>query len=238
MIAGLLTGCSRMDVRPELDESLGGVPATEYSNAQTVEEIRKLRPQATFPLKIAVMPPGRWSGLSQPEREIIESWGDRLREIGFADTLQIVPKSLTPDCGYKSDSGCYLTRSREAAARLGADAVLFLNDSTVTDTYLNPLSIFNLTIVGMWVAPGHHRDAYVIYEASLFDINNGYLYAIADGYGEHKSVRPYMYAEHSAAQKEARIKALNDVGATLIALAQSQMRKLDAPDNTPASDAH
>lgn len=237
IIVVLLTACSTMDVRPELEKGMGGVPATQYTNAQTVEEIRKLRPQANFPLKIAVMPPGRWSGLSQPERKIIESWGESLRDIGFAGSLQIVPKSLAPDCGYRSDSGCYLTKSREAAARLGADAVLFLNDSTVTDSYLNPLSILNLTIVGMWVVPAHHRDAYSIYEASLFDINNGYLYAITDGYGEDKSIRPYMYAEYTTGQEEARIKALNDVGVKLLSLAKGQMSKLAASGDVSNTDA-
>lgn len=237
IIAGLLAACSSMNVRPELEKGMGGVPATQYSNAQTVEDIRKLRPQANFPLKIAVMPPDRWSGLSQPERKIIESWGESLRDIGFADSLQIVPKSLAPDCGYRSDSGCYLTKSREAAARLGADAVLFLNDSTVTDSYMNPLSILNLTIVGMWVIPAHHRDAYSIYEASLFDINNGYLYAIADGYGEQKSIRPYVYAEDTTGQDEARIKALNDVGAKLLSLAKGQMSKLAAPGRASSAGA-
>jgi len=155
----------------------------------------------------------------------------------FAESLQIVPKSLAPTCGYKADSDCYLTKSRESAARLGADAVLFLNDSTVTDSYVNPLSILNLTIVGMWMIPAHHRDAYTIYEASLFDINNGYLYAVAEGYGEQKSIRPFIYAEYSTGQEESRIKALNEMGLKLLKLAREQVNTLSAPNTALNKDA-
>jgi rhombotail lipoprotein len=227
----LLSACSSKDMRPQLERGMGGIPTTRYSDAQTVEEIRKLRPQAEFPLNIAVMPPSRWDGLSQPERDIIERWGEDLKKIGFVESLQIVPKSLVPKCGYKAESECFLTESWEVGVRLGADAILFLNDSTVTDSYVNPLSILNLTIVGMWGVLAHHRDAYSIYEASLFDIDNGYLYLVAEGHGEQKSILPYMYAEYNTGQEEARIKALNDVGGKLFSLAKEQMNKLSSPNS-------
>lgn len=219
-----LSACSSMDRRPELQEKMGSNPGIQYADARTVEEIRQLRPQAEFPLEIAVMPPpGRWGGLSRQERTIIEGWGKSLKEMGFADKLTIVPSSLIPECGYQADSDCYLTRSRQAGARLGADAILFLSESMDTDAYVNPLSILNLTIVGMWFAPAHHRDTYLILEGSLFDINNGYLYAIADGYGEEKTVRPLMYAKYSVGRERARIMALNDLGTKLVSLAREQL---------------
>ncbi len=227
----LLSACSTMGVRPELEQGTGKIPTSQYSDAQTVEEIRKLRPQARFPLKIAVMPPMRWGGLSKSERDIIEAWEQNLKDIGFVDSLTIVPQSLVPDCGYKAESECYLIKSREAGARLGADAILFLNDSTATDPYVNPLSILNLTIVGMWVIPAHHRDAYSIYEVSLFDIDNGYLYFVAEGYGTKKSIRPYMYVDNNTGEEDARIKALNDVGSQITSLAKEQMRKFSSANN-------
>ena len=181
MIVVLVNACASTDMRLQLKRGMGGIPATQYSDAQTVEEIRKLRPQARFPLKVAVMPPNRWQGISQSEKTVIEQWGEKLKQIGFVKSLEIVPKSLVPSCGYKSESSCFLNQSRAAGARLGADAILFLSDSTVTDSYVNPLSILNLTIVGMWIIPAHHRDSYSVYEAALFDIDNGYLYAVAEG---------------------------------------------------------
>jgi rhombotail lipoprotein len=175
------------------------------------------------------MTPNRWQGLSQAERTVIDQLGEKLKQIGFVRSLELVPKSLIPSCGYKSESNCFLNESRAAGARLGADAILFLSDSTATDSYVNPLSILNLTIAGMWVVPAHHRDSYSVYEAALFDIDNGYLYAVAEGRGEHKALRPYMYVENTTAQEEARVKALSDVANKLYGLAQEQMSKLTAP---------
>ena len=214
-----------------LAQGKGGIPTYQFSDAKTVEEIRALKPQAKFPLKIAVMPPNRWQGLSLEERTVIEKWGVDIKELGFAESLEIVPKALIPTCGFRSDGDCFLQGARTAGARMGADAILFLNDTTVTDSYVNPLSILNLTIVGMWIIPAHHRESYSIYEASLFDIDNGYLYAVAEGNGEHKVLRPFMYVEYQTGQQEARIEALNNVGAKLFNLAKEQMARLKSPNN-------
>lgn len=221
----LLTACASTPMEPELQNGLGKIPTTQFSNARTVEEIRALKPQARYPMKIAVMPSDSWHGLSFAEREIIEQWGDKLEQIGFASSLQIIPHSLIPTCGYNSDNNCFLEGARVAGARMRADAILFLNDSTVTDSYVNPLSILDLTIVGMWVVPSHHRDSYSIYEAALFDINNGYLYVVAEGSGENKAVRPYVYTENDTGQQDARIQALNAVGDKLVKLAKEEMKK-------------
>lgn len=221
----LLSGCVASDMSGRLDRGVGKIPVAQYSNAQTVEEIRSLRPQATIPLTIAVMPPKRWQGLAIEERKVIESWGQKLKDIGFVSALEIIPKSLIPHCDYLRDANCYLEESRVAGARLGADAILFLNDSTVTDRYVNAASILDLTIVAMWFIPAHHRDSYSIYEASLFDINNGYLYAVSEGYGESKHQEPFIYTEYDTGQKEARVKALNDLGAKLMAMAEEKMKK-------------
>ncbi len=217
-----LTACSSTPVRDELSAGLGEIPV-QYSDANTIEEIKNLKPQAKFPLKVAVMPSGRWQGFTISERKIIKAWESELQEIGFIDTLQIVPQTLIPNCGYKSESDCFIKASRLSAARMRADAILFLNDSTVTDQYLNPLSILNLTIVGVWLAPGHHRDSYSIFEGALFDVNNGYLYAVAEGEGEYKTVRPYAYTDYHQGQEEARLEALKDLGRQLINQAKSSM---------------
>jgi hypothetical protein len=81
----------------------------------------------------------------------------------------------------------------------------------------------------MWFVPAHHRDSYSVYEAALFDINNGYLYAVAEETGEYKALRPLMYAERNTGQNEARIDALNRVGQKLYDMAQEQMRKTSKP---------
>ncbi|WP_237059074.1 hypothetical protein [Microbulbifer sediminum] len=225
-----MASCASTDMSDALQNGRGAIPTHQFSDANTVEEIRNLRPQAQPPINVAVIPPYRWNSVGIEERKIIEKWGEKLKDIGFVKSLEIVPQSLRPTCNYRADSGCYLKESRLAGARLGADAILFLNDSTVTDQYVNPASILNLTIVAMWFVPAHHRDSYSIYEASLFDIDNGYLYTVAEGYGEYKTVRPYMYTDWSTGQEEARIEALEKLGEKLFTVAQEAVNKDKSPN--------
>lgn len=215
-----VVSCASTDMSDALQNGTGKIPTHRFSDANTVEEIRNLKPQALPPIKVAVIPPHRWNAVSIGEIKVIKEWGKKLKELGFVESLEIVPQSLRPTCNYQADSSCHLKESRLAGARLGADAILFLSDSTVTDQYVNPASILNLTIVAMWFVPAHHRDSYSIYEASLFDIDNGYLYTVAEGYGEYKTVRPYMYTDWATGQEEARIAALERLGEKLFAMAK------------------
>jgi len=201
----------------------GNLPTHSFTNAKTVQEIRDLKPQVKPPINIAILPSNRWQGFSAGEVKLIEKWGEKLKATGFVKTFKMVPKSLTPSCGYKSDDDCFINQSRIAGARLGADAILFLNESTYTESYANFSSILNLTIVGMWVVPAHHKYSYSRYEASLFDIDNGYLYATSEGLGEHKYIRPFMYAENSVSQNYARLEALNNLGEKLLKMAKENM---------------
>ncbi|WP_445369851.1 hypothetical protein ACH5Y9_12470 [Methylomonas sp. BW4-1] len=222
----LLAACSATDMRPHLEQSIGDTPKTQFSTATTVEEIRNLRPQATIPLKVAVVTANhRRTEISKEEQEAINIWGEKFKALGFIKSFDIVPQSLISNCGYRSEGSCFSNESRLAGARMGADTILFINDSTDTDSYLNPLSMLNISIIGMWLAPGHHRDSYSIYEASLLDINNGYLYGFARDSSEHKAIRPYMYANRNTGQNEARLEALNKVFQKLYAAAEEQMHK-------------
>ncbi|AMK75128.1 MULTISPECIES: hypothetical protein [Methylomonas] len=225
-LTALLAACSATDLRPHLEQSIEDIPKTQFSTAKTVEEVRKLRPQATIPLKIAVVPASRHRmEISKEEQEAIKSWGEKFRDLGFVKSFEIIPQSLISNCGYKSEGGCFLNESRLAGARMGADAILFINDNTGTDSYLNPLSMLNISIVGMWLVPGHHRDSYSVYEASLLDINNGYLYGFAEDSGEYKAIRPFMYANRNTGQNEARLEALNKVFQKLYTVAEEYMHK-------------
>lgn len=216
----LLTACASTDMSEALNGGRGNLPIQQFAEANSIEEIRKLKPQATLPIKIAVIPVNYSSMNSIEERQTLFNWSEKLHQTGFISSLDIVPEVLRPKCGYRADKYCYLKESRIAGARLGADALLFINDKTVKDTYANPLSFLNLTVIGMWIIPAHHRDYYSIYEASLFDINNGYLYTLTEGYGEHKTLRPLFNTDHESGQKAAKLAALNQLGEKLLALAQ------------------
>jgi rhombotail lipoprotein len=223
----LLAGCALKPAKSPYAEEAGGIPAAQFSDARTVAEIRKLKPQAALPLKVAMVPPP--SGLSKRERELIEELEKKLVDLGFLKSLDVVPAALRPVCGYKSESGCFINEARAAGARLGADAVLFLGSSSNTESYVNFFSVLNLTIIGMWIAPAHHRDSHVVYEASLVDIDNGYLYAVAEGYGESSVVRPYMYVEFQTGQDEARENALIKLTEKLYRVAKEKVAEQNAP---------
>mgnify|MGYP006111346559 CR=1 FL=1 len=207
----------------------GSIPTHTYTNAKTVKDIRELQPQSTLPLKVAVIPSDRRHGISFEEIKIIDKWNKKLKQSGFIQSLEVVPTSLLPKCGYKADSDCFLNQARTAGARLGADAILFLNESSETQKYVNPLSILNLTIVGMWFVPAHHRDSNSRYEGSLIDIDNGYIYSAAEGRGENQSIRPYMYTNNSGLEK-AKLEALDELGQKLFDVAQEYMTSKNSPN--------
>lgn len=177
----------------------------------SLEEIAKLKPQINPPIKIAVAQPTGVEEWSSEEIQEIESWLPELKTAGLASDLVVIPNSLKQGCYYNT-SDC----SRTAAAKLQADAVISIGYSVVTDKYLNPLSFLNLSLVGMWIAPGHHRDSYAVFDAALVDTKNGYIYGIARGEGEVKTIRPYMYADSDTGQSEARLQALKALGKQVV----------------------
>lgn len=174
----------------------------------SLEEIAKLKPQINPPIKIVVAQPTGVDKWSSEEVQAIESWLPELKAVGLASDLVVMPNFLKQEGCYYNTNDC----SRTAAAKLQADAVISIGYSVVTDKYLNPLSFLNLTLVGMWISPGHHRDSYAVFDAALVDTKNGYIYGIARGEGEIKTIRPYMYADSDAGQSEAKLQALKALG--------------------------
>ena len=94
-----------------------------------------------------------------------------------------------------------------------------LSVATDLDEYVNPLSVLDVTIVGMWIAPGHHRDALTIVEGVMLDNRNEYLYAFARGEGTSSIVRPFAYADDSKAIGPSRMLALQAFGKDFVARA-------------------
>jgi len=175
----------------------------------SLEEIAKLKPQINPPIKIAVAQPSGVSEWTSEEVKAIESWLPDLKAAGLANDLVVIPNALSQGCA-DNINFC----SRTAAAKLQADAVITIGYSVVTDKYLNPLSFLNVTLIGMWIAPGHHRDSYAVFDAALVDTKNGYIYGIARGEGE--AIRPYMYADSDTGQDEAKLIALKSLGKQIV----------------------
>lgn len=234
-VAVVVAGCSST---ADMTSSTGGGDAlvSRYANARTVEEIRALKPQARLPLNVVVIPPGYRTPFSMEEMTVIEQWGKELKTLGLVDQFDIMPLSLAPSpyCQTGDGHDCYLENARIAGARMGADAILYLEADSSTHAWVNPSSILNLTIVGMWVVPAHHRDNYAFYEASLFDIDNGYLYLTATSRASNNVVRPYMYIDYDTGVEDAKREALNSIGANLLAKARAKLTESTAKPETAA----
>ena len=227
-------GCSTGYNRGALDAELRDAKATYVTSDLTVEQIEAMNPQLALPARIAVAPPtafgGRWRNAtldtwSPAEVAVIESWLAPLRDAGVARELLVLPSGLVAACDESRERGCRLRAQHAAAARVHADALLVVSLATATDEYANPSSILYVTIVGMWIVPGTHRDALTVAEGVLLDNRNEYLYAFARGEGETKIVRPVVYADSAAAVASSRLTALERFGRAFI----EQARQLRAP---------
>jgi hypothetical protein len=227
IIALLLCGCSKKGFnRGEMESAAQASRPIFVSSSLTVEQIEKLKAQIHLPIKLAVAPPiiayGRWWGSDQElkswsneETAEIESWVGPLEKAGIIKDLLILPSILLEGCRY-DDPGCTLRANRAAAARVQADALLMITLGTAVDEYANPISILNLTIIGMWIAPGHHRDALTVVEGAMIDNRNEYLYAFARGEAEEKIIRPFVYADTWKAVRPSRLHALQAFGREFI----------------------
>ncbi len=222
VVAGVV-GCGTGYNRGALEAGLRAANPVYVSSEQSVEEIERAKPQLILPARIAVAPPtdGPSRTWSPDEVRVIESWAEPLRAAGIASELLILPSGLVDGgpCD-PADHRCKLRAQRSAAARTRADALLVVHLATATDEYVNPASLLYLTIVGMWVAPGTHRNALTIADGVLLDNRNEYLYAFARGEGENRVVRPVMFTDEQAVMATSRVEALQSFGEAFVAQAR------------------
>ena len=134
----------------------------------------------------------------------MESWAEALRKEGIATDVIFMSTMFS-----KGDS---LVDLRAGAAKYGADALLVLKGAAVTDSYMNPAALFNVTVVGGFVVPGSHRDALFVIEGGLVDVNNGFLYASMEAEGEGKTLAPTFIIEEKDAIERAKQQALTAFG--------------------------
>jgi len=211
--------------RGEMESALRAGSPTFVSSGLTVEQIERLQPQISLPVKLAVAPPmvstrywgyGRdLSSWSPEESKEIAGWEEPLKKAGVISELNIIPSMLVEECR-PDDPGCGLRARRAAAARVQADALLMTSVVTAVDEYTNAASMLDITVVGLWVAPGHECDALTIVEGAMLDNRNEYLYAFARGEAEQHLIRPLMYADTWKAARPSRFEALRAFGREFI----------------------
>jgi hypothetical protein len=227
VIASLVSGCAGTGFnRGEMESAAQARRPTYVNSRLSVEEIEKLRTQINLPIKLAVGTPttSSWRGRggqdldtwSAEEIAEIESWKIPLQKAGIIRELYILPSNFLEPCQWNDATCTRLSVNRAAAAQVQADALVMINFITAIDEYSNPFSLLNLTILGMWFAPGHHRDALTIADGVMIDNRNEYLYAFARGEGEAGIIRPYMYADSWKAVRPSRLLALRSFGQEFI----------------------
>ncbi|MBI3854872.1 MAG: hypothetical protein HY293_04195 [Planctomycetes bacterium] len=216
------TGCATGFDLPAMTEALQEERRL-FTDDEDVLKIDQLRPQIQFPFRLAVVPPmqvtrGYWSeprGLMEGEREEILKWGEKLQKEGVVSEFMIIPQMLL-DLGPDRSRASYVKSVRVAAARMQADAVLFLRTVTDTDSYINPLGVLDITIVGMFLIPGHQRDALTIVEGMVIDNRNQFLYFAGSGDGTGSATAPLAMFDRRDAVAESRRNALRAFGETLV----------------------
>ncbi len=232
LIAAVSAGCaSGFNRRGMMERLRADKPVFTDPDLRRIEQ---LRPQLAIPFKMAVATPFE-HGLEIPGEGIrseIESWGKALKAEGLITELTVLPRLLISAESYARPSE-RLAGIRAAAARCGADAVLYLASVTDVDRYLNPLSVFNLTIAGMWVFPGHHRDALTLMEGVLLDNRNEYLYLIAEGEGTASTILPYAYVEDERVTRKSTSRAFESFGKDLLQKCRGLGKAAGAPAGPP-----
>jgi rhombotail lipoprotein len=222
LLGASLAGCGAAFDREAMGTSLQEEQPLVFDDADILR-IEQARPQLQFPIRLAVVPPWmfhRYTGwtdepkATEGQREEILAWGDKLRQEGVVRDLILLPdllQTMTP-----SGSKGYIKDIRMAAARVQADVVLVLRSTTSVDSYLNPLSLLDLTIVGMFLAPGHHKEALTIVEGLALDNRNQYVYFAGTAEGTGSTMAPLASIEARNAVRESRRAALRAFGDLLV----------------------
>ena len=148
---------------------------------------------------------GRWT---PKDRQCMESWAEALRKEGIATDVIFMSTMFS--------RGESLVDLRAGAAKYGADALLVLKGAAVTDSYMNPAAVLNVTVVGGFLVPGSHRNALFVMEGGLVDVNNGFLYASMEAEGEGRTLAPTFIIEEKDAIERAKQEALTAFGPELL----------------------
>jgi rhombotail lipoprotein len=194
-----------------------------FSDDDDVTKIDQLKPQLKLPFRLAVVPPIQvtnhyWHdprGMMEGERDEIMAWGEKLKKEGIVSEFTMIPNMLL-ELGADRNRHSYIKAVRVAAARLQADAVLFLRSVTDTDSYANVLAFLDITIVGMFLIPGHQREALTILEGMVIDNRNQYIYFAASVEGTGSATAPLALFAKGDAVAESRRNALRAFGDQLL----------------------
>ncbi len=209
----LLNCSSRGFDRDKLKQSMAN---NVVISENEIQNRLNLKPQLKFPFTLGIYIRNKpWEEkFTGEDRDLLFSLKEELQKDGIITDLFFVLDVTIPDMQdeYKYNS---LKNIRYAAAGYGADAVLILDSASQKDSFANPLSILYLTIIGLWIAPGSHREALFLAQAAMYDVRNEYLYLTVESESTSKLIRPWMYAEYSEPIRLARTQSLLELKSEL-----------------------
>jgi hypothetical protein len=206
VLAGCVSTIERSSMPLRLHEGTAQVQVLD----DDIKQVLALRPQLTFPCRIAVYlmpePSFRWTG---KDKELVETWGNVLKREGIASDVFLMTDMF-------ATRGGSLKELRVSAAKHGADALFVVQGATQSEHYCNPASILNLTLVGGFIIPASHCDSLFVLQGGLVDVHNGYLYASLETEGEGKIMRPSFTITEKDAIDRAKQQAMDRFGGELL----------------------
>lgn len=204
-IVGALALCS-CGVRNQVLEGKAVWPYKET----TIEQALKVKPSKRLPVTVGVafIDTDFWSRILERDEAEFDAFVSQMRQRGLIGRVTLMQ-------GIQSTT---IADIRAAGAVNGVDTVLVIEHKVTLKMFPNYLSILYLTIIGLWIVPGHVVEASATVKASLWDVRTGYLYLSADGTGEGSTFSRFMHLEHSGGPRAAGIalrKALTNLFADI-----------------------
>ncbi|EQA46215.1 putative lipoprotein [Leptospira broomii serovar Hurstbridge str. 5399] len=218
----LLSGCS--------SSGFDRGPISNVQNHEVViddSEIKKylsLKPQLKFPFRLGVYILDSQSDhyrIDSNNKSTILEAEKTLKLEGILSQMFLITESIYDLDG--SNNGSFrnyykertktldnIKKIRILAARYGADAVLVVKPKNAFKKEANFLSMFYLTIVGIWLVPGSYRDSVFSFQGTLWDVRNEYLYLTAESESEKSVTRPLGWVDDDALVKESKEAALKE----------------------------
>lgn len=198
-----LTGCASSSGfnRGYLRNSFGQIEKKEVTDNE-IEEALKAKPQLSKPFRLAVYTElnswqVNWTPHDKAELKKLEN---NLIKEGVVSEIVYLNSSMI--------EGLENADIRLAAARTGADAILIIQGSGVIDKYNNFLGSTYFLLITPFFVPGTVADGLFMFNASMWDVRNQYLYLSSEAEAQASQTRPAFFIEEKHILQDAKSEAI------------------------------
>jgi rhombotail lipoprotein len=233
-----LTSCNTMGGAAAMwDELRSGSPKLAANGRAVVDR----------PIRIGIAPPlattseafsrsygTQFSTWREDEREAVRRWGQKFVQHEFIEEVVFLPGLLL---GTDAENDV-ATALRAAGRSAGVDAILVVHALSDIGRHPNLLAVLDLTIVGMFVFPGHEQESVTVAEALVLDVATGGIYAMAAAEGRTSRTSALAYVDTERVRHDSRLAALEKVGAALYDEIEGQASKVRAAERAARRTQH